>query len=161
MQADGRFIQHIHYTYQSRTDLACQPDALGFPAGQRFGAAVEREVVEPNVDQELEPLLDLLDDLFGDTSLLAGQVQLVEKLQAMAHCHGGNIGQVVLGDEHVSGCLVQPAAAAARAGLSGNEAREFFSNGIGLRFPVSALHVSNNAFERLFLAYHSARSATE
>ncbi|MGG5828643.1 hypothetical protein, partial [Aeromonas salmonicida] len=34
VQADGRLIQHIHDPNQAGADLARQPDALGFPAGE-------------------------------------------------------------------------------------------------------------------------------
>ena len=52
VQADRRLVQDVHDAHQSRADLAREPDALGFAAGKRLGAAVERQVVEPDVDQE-------------------------------------------------------------------------------------------------------------
>ncbi|MNE60059.1 hypothetical protein D3C80_1551830 [compost metagenome] len=36
MQADRRFIQHVHHANQTRTNLACQTDTLRFTAGEGF-----------------------------------------------------------------------------------------------------------------------------
>jgi hypothetical protein len=33
MQADRRFIQHVHHADQTRADLACQTNTLGLTAG--------------------------------------------------------------------------------------------------------------------------------
>ncbi len=52
VQADRRLVEDVHDADQSGADLACQPDALRLAAGQRLGAAVERQVVEADVDQE-------------------------------------------------------------------------------------------------------------
>ena len=63
VQADRGLVEDVHDADQARADLAREPDALGFAAGQRFGAAVERQVVEADVHQEAEPVGDFLDDL--------------------------------------------------------------------------------------------------
>ena len=36
MQTDRWFIQHVHYTDQTRADLACQTNTLGLTAGECF-----------------------------------------------------------------------------------------------------------------------------
>ena len=46
MQADRRLVENVEHADQSAADLAGQPDALRFAAGQRRGGAVEREVIE-------------------------------------------------------------------------------------------------------------------
>jgi hypothetical protein len=70
VQADRRFVEHVHDAGQAGADLRGQPDALRLAAGQRFRRAVERQVVEADVDQELQAADDFLDDLLGDLRLV-------------------------------------------------------------------------------------------
>ena len=44
-----------------RADLRGEPDALALAARQRAGGAREREIFEPDVDQEFQPLADFLE----------------------------------------------------------------------------------------------------
>ena len=57
MQADRRLIEDVHDTDQARADLAREPDALRLAAGERLGAAIERQVVEADVAQEAQPIV--------------------------------------------------------------------------------------------------------
>ncbi len=41
MQANRRFVQHIHHAGQTRTDLRSQPNPLRLAARQRVGAAFQ------------------------------------------------------------------------------------------------------------------------
>ena len=52
VQADRRLVEDVHDAGQARAHLAGEPDALRFAAGQRLGAAIQRQVVEAHVDQE-------------------------------------------------------------------------------------------------------------
>ena len=54
-------------------DLAGEPDALRFAAGQRRRAAGQRQVFQPHIVQELQPLHDLLQDAPGDRGALRRQ----------------------------------------------------------------------------------------
>ena len=54
MQADRGLIENVHDADQSGADLAGEADALGFAAGQRLRAAVQRQIVEPDVSEEAE-----------------------------------------------------------------------------------------------------------
>ena len=46
VQADARLVEDVEHADQARADLGGQPDALGLAAGERRGAAAQREVVE-------------------------------------------------------------------------------------------------------------------
>ena len=72
VQADRGFIEDVHDADQARTDLACQPDALRFAAGQRIGAAIQGQIAQAHVSQEAEPIADLLDDLDRNFTAPAG-----------------------------------------------------------------------------------------
>ena len=69
VQPDRRLVEDVEHAHQARADLGRQPDPLRLAAGQRAGRPVEREVVEADVEQEVEPLLDLLEHPLGDLSL--------------------------------------------------------------------------------------------
>ena len=75
VQADGRLVEHVEDAHQPRADLGGQPDPLRLTSGQRRGRAVEGEVVEPDVEQEAEPRVDLLEHPFRDVLVAFGQVQ--------------------------------------------------------------------------------------
>ena len=75
-----------------------QLDALCLAAGKRFGRAVEREVVEADVDQEGEPRGDLLEDLLGDLRLVAGELQRVEVVAGGAQRQAADLVQRAFAD---------------------------------------------------------------
>ncbi len=62
MQPDRRLVEHIEHAGQSRADLAREPDALALAARERHRPACQRQVVEADIDQELQPLDDLAQD---------------------------------------------------------------------------------------------------
>ena len=62
VESDRRLVENVEDPGQTRADLRCQADTLHFAAGKRRGRAVEREVVEPDVEQELEAAADFRHD---------------------------------------------------------------------------------------------------
>src|SRR5207248_8139043 len=56
MQPDRRLIENVQDADQPRADLRRETNALGLATRQRFGGASEREIVEPDVDQEPQTL---------------------------------------------------------------------------------------------------------
>ena len=66
-----------------RTDfsqLGYQFDTLRLAARQGLRAAIERQVVEPDVEEEAEPGPDLLQHLFRDDGVALGEIELTEGL---------------------------------------------------------------------------------
>ncbi len=102
MQADGGLVQHVHHPHQPRADLAGQADPLRLAPGQGFGAALQGQVFQPHVDQKLQPVTDLLENLFGDLPLAAGQVEFAEVIMGLAHGQSHHIRQGGLLDKHMS-----------------------------------------------------------
>ena len=70
VQADRRLVEHVEHAGQARADLRGEADALALAARQRAGGARQREIFEPDVDQELQPLADFLEDARRDLVLL-------------------------------------------------------------------------------------------
>ena len=54
MQADGRLVEDVQHAGQAAADLAGQPDALRFAAGQRRRRPAQRQIVEADIDEELQ-----------------------------------------------------------------------------------------------------------
>ena len=73
VQADRRLVEDVEHADQPGTDLGGEPDPLRLAAGQRAGGPVQREVVQADVEQEPEPLLDLLEHPLGDLALAGAQ----------------------------------------------------------------------------------------
>ena len=69
VQADRRFVEDVEHADQAAADLAGQANALRLAAGERRRGAVEREVFEPDVEQEAEPAADFLEHFVGDQLL--------------------------------------------------------------------------------------------
>jgi hypothetical protein len=62
VQPDGGLVEDVEDADESGPDLGGEPDALGLAARERAGRAVEGEVLETDVEQELQPRPDLLED---------------------------------------------------------------------------------------------------
>ena len=71
VQPDRRLVEHVDDAGQLGADLAREPDALALAARERGRRAVERQVVEPDVEQEAQPRADLLEQLRRDLGLRA------------------------------------------------------------------------------------------
>ena len=69
VEPDRWLVEDVQDAHQRRPDLGREPDALGLAARQRHARPVERQVVEPDVDEEAEPGDDLLEELVGDRPL--------------------------------------------------------------------------------------------
>ena len=99
VQADGRLIQDVQHADQAGPDLRGQADALAFPAGERGRGPIQRQVVQANVDEEAQPLADLLQDAMRDELFALGELQPTEELgsvtdrEARDRCDGLPVDQ--------------------------------------------------------------------
>ncbi|CAI08312.1 hypothetical protein ebB135 [Aromatoleum aromaticum EbN1] len=151
VQADRRLVEHVHDARQARTDLAREADALGFAPRQRIGRAIERQVVEPDVDQEAQAVRDFLDDLAGDEPAVAAQRKLVEKAFAVAERHPAHGMDRLTADQHVAGFGAQSRAHAAGARVRCAVLGEFLAHCCRIGFAIAPLEVRDDPFERMFL----------
>ena len=55
VQTNARLIQHIQHAHQFRADLHREPHPLRFAARKGGGTAVEAEIVNANVEQQIDP----------------------------------------------------------------------------------------------------------
>ncbi len=84
MQANRRFVEDIHDAHQTRADLASKANTLGFTARQGIRAAIQRQIVQANVDQELQAFADLLEDFVGDFATAPRELQPTEVVSSIA-----------------------------------------------------------------------------
>ena len=63
MESDRRLIEDIEDASKPLSDLRRETDALRLAAGEGRRRAIEREVVEANVEQELQPFDDFREDI--------------------------------------------------------------------------------------------------
>ena len=69
VEPDRRLVEDVQDAHERRPDLGRQPDPLRLAARERDARPVDRQVVEPDVDEEAEPRRDLLEELPGDRPL--------------------------------------------------------------------------------------------
>ena len=81
----------------------------------------ERQIIEPDVDQELEPLADFLEHAHADFVLLGGQVlrQVGEPFAGALDRQFGDLGDVLAGDLDAQRLGLEPGAVAGGAGHVG------------------------------------------
>ena len=116
MQADRRFVEHIQHAAQAAAHLAGQANALGFAAGKRRRRPGERQIFQPDVDQELHAVVNFADQLAGD--LLLGRGRASKRRQSASSLPSGKrqISSIVRPRKpHGRGVVAQPGAAAGRA----------------------------------------------
>ncbi len=97
VQADARLVQHVEHAHELAANLRRQADALRLAAAQRAGHAVEGQVVQADVDHEVEPFADLLQDGLGDDLLSRRQrrarrvFQALRPVEALDHRLAGHL----------------------------------------------------------------------
>ena len=137
VEADRGFVEDVEHAHQLRADLRRELDALRLAARERRRAAGEVEVPDPDVVEEAQPVLDLLEDLSGDLPLARGQLQVLEEGDDVGDRLGGDLVDRAAAHPHRQGLRLQPAAGAGRARLGGHVRLE-----LGPLFRVLGLAVS-------------------
>src|SRR6185369_14779146 len=74
VEADRGLVEDVEDAREAGADLAGEADALALAARERAAGAVEVEIVEPDIVQEAEALVDLLEDGLGDFVLGGGEL---------------------------------------------------------------------------------------
>ncbi len=157
VQADRGLVQHVHDAGEAGADLAGQADALRLAAGERFRRAVERKIVEADIDEEGQARGDLPHDLLRHLGTLAFHCEQVEEVARGDQGQGAELRQVAPADEDVARLAAQARALAIRAGPRVEVFRQFLAHGDGVRLLVAALEVVDDALEGMFLDAAASR----
>src|SRR6185503_8816672 len=106
---------------QARADLAGEANALALAAGEGARGAVEVDIVEPDIVEEAEPLVDLLEDGAGDLVMGRGQLlgEAGEPGERVADRAGGGLADMLAGDLHRERLGAEAGAVAHLAGRGG------------------------------------------
>ena len=79
VQADRRLVEDVQDARQTRADLGGQSDALRLATGQRSRRPFQRQIIQPDVEQETQARLHLAQHAAGDHLLAFAQGQRIEE----------------------------------------------------------------------------------
>ncbi len=147
VQPDRGLVEDVEDADQPRSDLGGESDPLRLPAGQRAGGTVQGQVVEPDVEQEGEPRVDLLEDAAGDRPLPFGEIERAQELGAFPDGHTGYLGDRTTAQGHRQRLGFEPGAAAGRAGDVAHVALVALTAGLRLCLPVPAAQERHDPLE--------------
>ena len=121
VKSDGRLVQHVHGADEARAELGRKADALRLSARERVGAAVEAEIIEPDVEHELQAVADFFQDSGRDLALLRREFYLAHEVERIANGHRRKVHDVhsvlFAAEEHVESLLAQARAVTGRTRL--------------------------------------------
>ena len=140
VEADRRLVEDVHDAGELAADLAGQADALALAPGKRGSRAVEGEVVEAHVEEELEARADLLEELHRDLRVRALEVELGEELVGVGHGQTRDLRDVAARDLDPQGLGAHAPAPAGRAGPVGEELLVVLAHLLGVRLAHAAHH---------------------
>ncbi len=123
MQPDGGRVQDVEHAHQATPHLARQADALPLAPREGRGGAVEGQVVQSDVHQELEPAGDLFEHLLRDLELLRRQHlgQGARPMQRLTDAQARHLDDGAPADGHGDALGAQAHAVAGGAGLLPHE----------------------------------------
>ncbi len=125
VEADAGLVEDVQHADERRADLRGQANALPFAGRERLRAAIEREVVEPHVDEEPEARGHGLEERIGDRALARSErprgvlgAELPGEIAQASERHSAELGDVFLTELHGQrfGAKAAPFAGVARAG---------------------------------------------
>ncbi|MDT4798782.1 hypothetical protein FQZ97_314200 [compost metagenome] len=147
VEADGGLVEDVHDPHKAGADLAGQANALGFAAREGVRAAIQGQVIEAYIDQELQAFADFLEDLLGDLAPSAGQAQDAEVISRFTHRQAGDRRQGLVANPDMACLAAQACATAVGAGLGAEELGQLLAHGGRFGFAVAAFEVGDDPFE--------------
>jgi hypothetical protein len=117
MEPDAGLVQHVERVHQPGPERVGERDALGLSAGQGAGLAVEGQIAQAHVEQEVHPGQQLVENGRRDLPGGAGPGDLPEPAGQRVQRQGGYVGDGPAGHPDRQRMLVEPGAAAGRTGL--------------------------------------------
>ena len=151
VQADRRLVEHVEHAGQARADLRGEPDALALAARQRAGGARQRQIVEPDVAQEAQPVVDLLQDALGDLVALGVELrrQVLRPVDRRLDRQQAHLADVLAVDLHRQRLGLEAEAVAGLAGRRAHVALDLLARPLALGLLAAALEIGDHALERL------------
>ena len=147
VQADGGLVENIEHAAQPGADLRGQADALALAAGERGRVAVQREVVQADGAEKLEPLDDLAADALGNQRLARREAEVDGGRERAVQRQRGEVGDGEAADLDGQRLRAQALAAADGAGRGRHEAHHVLAIAVAARFFDGCRAGSQNAVE--------------
>src|SRR6185503_15738319 len=116
-------------------------------ARERHGAAVERQVAEADVAEELQPAADLAQHLLGDARLAARPLELHRERERFGDRHRRRLGDRLAADAHRQRLDPQAPSAAGLARLFAHVLQVALAHRLALRLAPSLLDAREDALE--------------
>ena len=148
VEADRRLVQDVEHADQLRADLGREPDALALATRERRRAAIERQVIEPDVDQEAEARQDLLHDRARDLALGGRESEAAEEGERIADGKRRHLDDAPPPDAHEARLTAEPRALAGRAPPVAHQAFQLLPEPGGARLLLAAPAEREEARER-------------
>ncbi len=147
VQPDARFVEHVEHAGELAPELARQADALCLSAGEGGARAIERQVLQAHVEEELETALDLAKRALRDRPLGARERHLPEPLVGIADGQGEHLGDAAPTELHREALGAQPLSLAGVAADVAQVLAVLFAHLLGARLQVAAHQVRDHSLE--------------
>ena len=145
MKADRGLVQHIEHAHEAAADLRRQPDALGLSPTQGSRRAAQSQILQPHVEQELEPGIDLLEHLSGDGLISLRQLQRDQGGRRVPDRQRAHLVDGAAVHGHRQRQRIEPGALARRAGHLPHVPLDLGPHRVGVRLAVAPLEIGNHA----------------
>ena len=115
VQADGGFVQDVAHALEVGAQLGRDADALGFAARKRGRGAVQVQVGQPHLLQEVQTGADFRHDVLGDFRITPGERQGLEAVRGLLHGERRVLGDVAFPEVDRQRLRLEPAPGAGPA----------------------------------------------
>src|SRR6476659_987909 len=160
MQTDARFIEDIKHSSQAGPNLGGEPDSLRFAATERAALTIEREIAQPDLEQELQTRFNFTYHFRRDLLLLGRERDLGNKLRRrfdrqlgklmdVERSLGPGLGSGLRGDRHRKNLRSQSRTAANFTWLAGHEGTNSITGELAFGFLVEPLNLWHQTLNRL------------
>src|SRR6476620_9999604 len=160
MQTDARFIEDIKHSSQAGPNLGGEPDSLRFAATERAALTIEREIAQPDLEQELQTRFNFTHHFRRNLLLLGRERDLGNKLRRrfdrqlgklmnIERSLGPGLGSRLRRDRHRQNLRSQSRAAANFTWLAGHERANPVTGEFAFGFLVEPLHLWHQTLKRL------------
>src|SRR5204863_4601716 len=148
METDRRLVQDVEHTDEPGPDLRCEPDPLRLSPGERPRRPPEREVVEPDVDEEPEPAADLLEESLRDHVLPLRELDRLHERERVLDRLAGELVDVQTTDGDSEALRPQTRALAGATGDLAHELLELLPLCVRLGLGVAPFERRDHTLER-------------
>ena len=154
VQADAWFVKDVQDADKPAADLAGKTDPLRLATGEGGGGAIQGEVVQADVDQELQSATDLLHEFARDHRLPLRQFDRLEEAQGVPDGKMFQFGKAASGNGDGAGLGLEFLTVAFGAVLLAEVAHVMGAQPFGPCLLQEALDAVGDALPGIFLARH-------